>query len=481
MTLLSIIDPPDGPPASGELPDVPTRSTRGARERVAAHALVAEIARLHSDALLRTAARFSTCADDAHDAYQRAMELLLSHAATIDRGKAVSWLHVVVRREAIAISKVNDRNVPLDTEDVDEATARLSVHADDHLHAIDLARRAGEALATLKESEAQALCLRAQGLSYEEIADAYGWSYTKVNRAVTEGRRAFLNHYAAVESGVVCADTADLIAPFVAGELKPRIALKLRAHLVRCTGCRALLHAQRQGDAGLRALLPPAAAATAGSGSWLHDHLLAPLGHLAGRLQPAADHLVSSKLGLAAASTVALATSGVAVEHELRSPPVPALKTALTADRAPSRHAGSAPGAAPAAPTITLPAALSTASARGTAIAATEKRRVAAVAKRRRVAAAKRAKAARAAKNRREFGPGAGEFSGSSGTTTASAARSSGTGSSSSTGTSTAATSAPAAEVPVTSSTADSSVDVTTDAPSSSAPSASSVSDEFGP
>lgn len=475
MTVLPTLDPTDAEGAPPDALEVPKRAARGTRERVAAHALVSDIARRDGEALLRTARRFSSCADDAHDAYQRAMELLLAHAGTIDRAKAVPWLHVVIRREAAAIRRMHDRNVSLDDDDVEEATARLAIQVDEQLDTIDLARRAGEALATLKESEAQALCLRAQGLSYDEIADAYGWSYTKVNRVVTEGRRAFVAHYRAVENGLVCADTADLVGRFAAGELKPRVALKVRAHLLRCSACRALLHAERDADASLRALLPIGTVATAGSNGWLHDHLLAPLGHLAGRLQPAADHLVASKLGLAAASTVALATSGVAVEHQLRAEPAPALRTALTADQGSGTANQRSTRSTQA--TITLPAALSTASTRGKAIAKTERRRVAAVKRRKAAAAAKRAKAARAAANRGEFGPGAGEFSGASRGSSATAARSSGTGSA----TTASAPSAPAAEVPVTDQSTDSSVGVAPESPSASAPSSSAVSDEFGP
>ncbi len=447
------------------LPEVPSRRAIGRRERVAAHALVADIARLHSDALLRTAGRYSACADDAHDAYQRAMELLLAHAGTIDRGKAVSWLHVVVRREAMSIRRAHDRSAPLDDDDVDEALGRLAAQTEERLNSIDLARRASEALASLKESEAQALCLRAQGLSYDEIADAYGWSYTKVNRVVTEGRRAFVDHYRAVERGTVCGETADLLAAYVAGDLKPKLALRVRTHLVRCTGCRSLLHAERQADASLQALLPTGVvAADATSGGWLHDYLLAPLGHVAGRLQPIGDHLVGSKLGLVAASSLALAGSGVAVDQQLDKQPAPkALQTGLTVDR--PTPAGSN---ASAASTVTLPTAIANAEQRSTDLADAAKRKAAA----QRRAAARR-KAARAAAKRGEFAPAGGEFTPFDGSS-ARAARSSGNG------TVASAPTAPA-EVPVTDAPSDASVDVATDAPSASAPSSSSVSDEFGP
>ncbi|MDO9397862.1 MAG: sigma-70 family RNA polymerase sigma factor, partial [Herbiconiux sp.] len=346
------MSPFSSPPANDaelELPDAPRRPGAGERERLAAHALAADIARLHSDALLRTARRFSLNADDAFDAYQRALELLLAHAATIDRAKALSWMHVVVRREAGAVRKLHGPvTVPFEEDDVDEALHRFATQPDEALHSIDLAQRAGEALANLKDTEAQALCLRAQGMSYDEIADTYGWSRTKVNRAVTEGRRAFVDHYTAVETGVVCGDTAELIDRYVDGTLKPRVAIRVRAHLLRCSGCRSLMHAHRGADTALRALLPPAfisvAAERRGGGGWLHDHLLGPIGHLAGRLQPAADHLVGGKLGLVAASTVALAGGGMAVERTVvqAKPPTP-LRAGLTGGPVASRSASTSP------------------------------------------------------------------------------------------------------------------------------------------
>ena len=45
-------------------------------------------------------------------------------------------------------------------------------------------------LRALKPDEARALAARMLGFSYREIADTFGWSYTKTNRCVTEGRAA---------------------------------------------------------------------------------------------------------------------------------------------------------------------------------------------------------------------------------------------------------------------------------------------------
>ncbi len=45
-----------------------------------------------------------------------------------------------------------------------------------------------QALAALKPDERQALCLLGLGLSYAEICETTGWTYTKINRCPREGR-----------------------------------------------------------------------------------------------------------------------------------------------------------------------------------------------------------------------------------------------------------------------------------------------------
>jgi DNA-directed RNA polymerase specialized sigma24 family protein len=45
-------------------------------------------------------------------------------------------------------------------------------------------------LAALKADERSALVLRAAGYTYDEIGERSGWTYTKVNRSIYEGRIA---------------------------------------------------------------------------------------------------------------------------------------------------------------------------------------------------------------------------------------------------------------------------------------------------
>ena len=55
--------------------------------------------------LRRLARRYSLCADDAEDALQRGLEILLRKAPTEDPRELIKWMQTVVRHEALAIRK----------------------------------------------------------------------------------------------------------------------------------------------------------------------------------------------------------------------------------------------------------------------------------------------------------------------------------------------------------------------------------------
>jgi DNA-directed RNA polymerase specialized sigma24 family protein len=52
----------------------------------------------------------------------------------------------------------------------------------------ELLASAAQALGELKPQERRALLLQAQGYSYAEIRGLTGWTHTKVNRCLSEGR-----------------------------------------------------------------------------------------------------------------------------------------------------------------------------------------------------------------------------------------------------------------------------------------------------
>jgi RNA polymerase sigma factor (sigma-70 family) len=142
-------------------------------------------------ALRRTARRYSLCADDADDAYQRAVEILLTKSLPVDPRHLAAWMQVVTRREALAVRRSRERLLGLDTEDHDEPLDRIASdlpNPQERLERREQLTGAMRLLLMLKPQERRALVLHAYGYSYAEICQLCGWTYTKVNRCLAEGR-----------------------------------------------------------------------------------------------------------------------------------------------------------------------------------------------------------------------------------------------------------------------------------------------------
>ena len=148
------------------------------------HERVATIVARHGDLLFRVARHYALCADDAHDAVQRALEIYMRRLDSLDPATELSWLRVVVKHEAMAIRSRHADQIPADDLDEDERAGADQRPVDDLLAGRERVRRSKEALGRLKPDEAKALLLKAQGLSYAEIGEALGWTYTNVHRPV---------------------------------------------------------------------------------------------------------------------------------------------------------------------------------------------------------------------------------------------------------------------------------------------------------
>ena len=233
-------------------------SPGGGKRKKAAEELILRTIAAHAESLLRTARRHSICVDDAQDAYQRAIELFMGHAHRLDAARAPGWLHVVVKREAQAIQRARSKILTSAEVDLDVHEAHTLPTADEQLLRFDLVSRSAEALKRLRPHEIRALWLRAQGHSYSDISAITGWSYTKVNRCVSEGRRHFLEQYEGIESGEECKRWLPVLSAMVDGEASPEQVLELRPHLRNCPGCRATLRALQDSTTPLAALLPVA-------------------------------------------------------------------------------------------------------------------------------------------------------------------------------------------------------------------------------
>src|ERR671915_323532 len=215
------------------------RGTRPARGEIDAAAL--RLLSRHGAQVLATARRYATTPEDAEDAYQRGIEILLTKAPSTREEELVPWLKTVVKHEAWALRRQRERHSPV-TDD-GELRDRPAPAAVTHEQAerLERLRQGAEALGHLKPHEIRALLLKAQGFSYREICAMTGWSYTKVNRLLTEGRRAFLRRVSGIQRGAECARYEPLISALADGEASAEQLALLRPHMKTCLSCRAAL------------------------------------------------------------------------------------------------------------------------------------------------------------------------------------------------------------------------------------------------
>jgi RNA polymerase sigma factor (sigma-70 family) len=289
--------------------------------------LVIETIQAHAPSLLATARRHSLCADDAHDAYQRALEIFIRRAADLEPDGVVGWLHTVVKHEAMAVRRSRQRLVAAEEIDLDAHESGVA-GGEERAVRFELVARAAEALQRLKPQELRALWLKAEGHSYQEIASITGWTYTKVNRCLTEGRRSFLARYADIERGEECERWAPVISAMVDGEATAVELAELRPHLRRCVGCQATVRELHSSVASVAAVLPFPAALLVDRPEAHIPRLLTRLyeaiaggvhERVAGsavKVQAALDAAGSGKVAAVAASAAAVAGGGLtAVEH----------------------------------------------------------------------------------------------------------------------------------------------------------------------
>lgn len=173
-----------------------SRPSAHQRERNAE--LLNEVLRQHEHRLRRQASRHAELLDDVEDALQSA------YAQFLERFKGdcepLAWLYTTVKREAWAIRRRASRRREASmncsvhgtdrTFDLAEAQPADSPGPDDFAERKEQLAERRQALADLKRDERRALWLLALGLSYAEICEATGWTNTKVNRCLSEGRTA---------------------------------------------------------------------------------------------------------------------------------------------------------------------------------------------------------------------------------------------------------------------------------------------------
>ena len=236
-------------------------------------ARVANVVARHERSLMRVARHWSLCRDDALDAYQRALEIYVRRIDAVDPVTEISWLRVVVKHEALAVRRMRAESVTVEDVDLDGHAPEAQRPVDELLAARERVSRGAEALRRLKPDEAKALMLKAEGHSYKEISEQLGWTYTKTNRSITEGRARFLKVFAEIETGAECERVAPTLAALVGGTATADALLELRPHLQHCTTCRATVRSLHESRLGRLAAL------------WPIPAVLAPLRWVQGRVR----------------------------------------------------------------------------------------------------------------------------------------------------------------------------------------------------
>jgi RNA polymerase sigma factor (sigma-70 family) len=296
------------------------RGTRPARGEIDEAAL--RLLARHGGQILATARRHAVTPEDAEDAYQRGIEILLTKAPSTSEDELIPWLKTVVKHEAWALRRQRERHSPVtdDGELRDRAAPTAVTH--EQAERLERLRLGAEALGHLKPHEVRALRLKAEGFSYREICAMTGWSYTKVNRLLTEGRQAFLRRVSGIERGADCARYEALLSALADGEASAEQLAILRPHMRTCLSCRARLREFRSTPERVAALVPPGALLAADPGGPLRglfesmagaaQHKAAAFGE---RAQAAAELATGQKLAAVAASAAALAGGGTAIDE----------------------------------------------------------------------------------------------------------------------------------------------------------------------
>ena len=244
-------------PSTGVERSLP-REIEASRKRAAV-----ELFARHEATLRRTASRYSLCPDDVDEALQRGLEILLTKAPSEDPRELIRWTQTVVKHEALAVRRDRERilsgpasRVREDGEDWVALLPAREAGPTEKVERREAVARSREALQALKPQELRALGLLAEGYSYAEIGEITGFSRTKVNRCLAEGRERFRRLLAQSEDGSRCTELGPLLSAYCDGEASPGEAAAVREHLRACPNCRATMRSYRAAPGAVAALLP---------------------------------------------------------------------------------------------------------------------------------------------------------------------------------------------------------------------------------
>ena len=146
--------------------------------------------------LLRIARRNSATGEDAEEALQDAFVLFIAHFDPDGDAPPMAWLTLTLKRRCWALYRSRGhqhaaRRTQSDPRNpAEELVSDPRLQPEERRERSERIAKARAQFATLKPQERRALGLLGVGYSYREICALTGWTYTKVNRCITEGRAA---------------------------------------------------------------------------------------------------------------------------------------------------------------------------------------------------------------------------------------------------------------------------------------------------
>ena len=212
--------------------------------------------------LIRYAARFTQSIEDAEDAYQRSMEIALTRAPVIDAAGFSSWLHVVIKNEALAIADERRRELPMADRDLEATATRDRAGATSEPDAVmewrERYRAIHDAMCGLTHPQRTCLMLRSAGLSRPEIAAITGYSERKIHRSIIEARSRLHAWEIRMAAGAECDRAGELIDMTIDDSATRRERRALSRHLHHCHACRLRYRGRRDEVRALGSMVPVA-------------------------------------------------------------------------------------------------------------------------------------------------------------------------------------------------------------------------------
>lgn len=289
-------------------------------DRLAIDRVAAEVVEQYGQQIMLDAVRYSANRQDAEDAYQRALIVLLTKAPSDDPDQVVPWLRVVVRNEALEISRTRARReIDISPESLAafESDQRSPETVTEELARVEMGF---EALKRLNQDQTQCLLAQAEGLDYEEIAALTGFTRRKVSRCLERGREAFARRFEAIAVGSECERMQPLLHRLL--EADQEAAREVRPHLRHCIACRARLRAYESAPRDVAAMLPPAIIVISAKPLGMFERLADLWNATVDRISAHATGLdrwaeigTAKKIAAVAAVAGAAASGGAAIHH----------------------------------------------------------------------------------------------------------------------------------------------------------------------